>query len=50
MPEDLGMSDYFDGFPDDVRTVCVDIRCSFSFTKFHTHRNLSYKPIKPTRE
>jgi len=50
MPEDLGMFDYFDGFPDDVGTVCADIRWSCSFTKFNTYRNLSYKPIKPARE
>jgi len=50
MSEDLGMFDYFDGFPDDVGTVCVDIRWSCNFTKFHTYRNLSYKPIKPARE
>jgi hypothetical protein len=50
IPEDMGMFDYFDGFPDDVGAVGVDRRYSFSFTKFRTYRNMSYKPIKPTRE
>jgi hypothetical protein len=44
------MFDYFDGFPDDMGAVGVDCRDTFSFTKFHTYRNLSYKPVKPTRE
>jgi hypothetical protein len=50
IPEDLGMFDYFYGFPDDVEAVGVDRRYSFTFTKFRTYRNMSYKPIKPTRE
>jgi hypothetical protein len=50
MPEDLGIFDYCDGFPDDVGTVGVDMRYRFSSTEFHTYRNLSYKPIKPARE
>jgi hypothetical protein len=37
MPEDLGMLDYFDDFPDDVGIVGVDIRYSLSCTKFHTY-------------